>query len=91
MAVTYGEGGKLITMTAAEDTVEGLVLVKSIRWVKPATAGDDLVIQDGAGTKTVSQMTCSTQYGDEVDYIEDWVNGLHLETLDSGTVLIRVI
>jgi hypothetical protein len=89
MAVTYEEGGKLIKMTAAEDTVSGLQKVKSIRWVKPATAGDDLVMQNGAGTKTVSQMTCSVQYTDEVDFIDNWIDGLHLETIDSGSVLIR--
>jgi hypothetical protein len=90
MAVSYEDGAKTILFGALNDAITGMVKVKYIRWIKPTTAGHGLVIQN-TGSKVVCQMTCDTANEDgNTLRIDDWINGLKVTTLGSGTVEVRI-
>jgi len=90
MAVTYGAEGKIIEFGAQADAVTGMVYVKCVEWIKATTAGHDLVVQNTA-SKTIAKSTCDTNNQDIVKYVNQWVEGIKISTLDSGTVLVRTM
>lgn len=84
MAVTYGAGGKVVLFAAASDAITGLQKVRDIYWIKPANAGDDLVVTNSAD-KVICSMT-GQENTDQKREIREWVNGVKIGTLDSGAV-----
>lgn len=91
MAVSYGEGGKLILLAAATDAVTGLFFVKDIRWIKPTAAGHGLVVTNNAtDDDIVASATADAANSDQTICINDWVNGLYIKTLGSGSVEVRI-
>ena len=86
MAVTRAAG--VIKMTAGSDAVTGRVIIHSIRWVKPGTDGDDILLSDTAGNEIWAE--AAIQYvGASMIFPAGFVaNGLKLTTLDSGTLYI---
>lgn len=84
MAVTYGSGGKIILCSEAADAVTGLLKIRDINWIKPTNSGDDLVITTTGG-KAICSMT-GLENSDQKREIRQWVDGIIIGTLDSGSV-----
>ena len=87
MAVT--RAARVIKMTEAEDYVTGGMQIYAIRWVKPTTDGDDLLISDTAGNEIFAEAAIANVGASIVFARKAFpVEGLVLTTLDSGTVYI---
>ncbi len=76
------------------DTAAGGVLfttklkVKAIRWVSEgASAADTVVIHDGSANVKWESRAAAANHT-EADLIEEWWDGLDVDTIESGTVYI---
>lgn len=76
--------------TASSGTVifEGMVYIKGIRWDDGGSANDKAVLNDRHGD-LIWQSTAAGADNEDAEIIEGWYDGLILETLGSGTLLVR--
>lgn len=81
--------GWLITFTAGSDAVTGRFYVKYFLWENVTTDGDDLIIKDASGAP-LANVKWDTNEGNTPIYIERMVNGITIDTLDSGRVVAYI-
>ena len=76
--------------TASSGTVifTGMVWIKGIRWDDATTANHKAVLNDRHGD-LIWQSTAAAADNEDAEIIEGWYDGLIMETLDSGNILIR--
>ena len=89
MAVT-GAGNGIYKMTAGADAVTGRLNVSYIRWVGGTTAGHSCVLDDSNGNVIFEGEADGANYTDIMPVFR-WINGITVDTLDSGTVYVYTI
>lgn len=84
-------GTKGIKVTTTEgDELTGVLFVKYLRWVSPgATAGDVLTVKDKDGNVLFASVADGSNFIDMMP-IKEEVNGVDVDTLDSGTVFVHL-
>lgn len=88
MAIT-GQGTRTLKMTAAADAVTGRFKVLGIRWVGATTAGHTVVIKDVDGNIVWASVADAANFLDE-SIIEQWRDGITVDTLGSGIIYINL-
>jgi hypothetical protein len=89
MAVT-GAGTNVYHCTAAADTIDGVFVLASVRWVGGGAAGDQCILTDGSGNVLFSAQANGANFTDGWVFKTKWVNGLAFSALTSGTVDIYI-
>lgn len=88
MAVT-NHGGGLYSMTAAADVIEATLFIDWIEWIsKSATAGDDLLIEDGSGN-TIQPGVADGANFHQIYPVKGVYTDITVDTIDSGTVYVK--
>lgn len=62
--------------------------IASISWTRPTTAGHQAIVKNAAGTRVIFDATASEANDNEAVYDLGWVEGLLVDTLGSGKLLI---
>ena len=79
----------IIKMTAATDSISGLVAITSIRWVsKTATAGDDLLIVDAEGDTILEAIADGANFEREYLVVGRW-DTPEVSVIDSGAIYVN--
>lgn len=87
MAFAGADKGVAIVSSTQGDTYTERLWVKYIRWVNATTAGHELKILDNEGG-SIGRSFADGQYFTDLIPIFGWVNGIDLDTLDSGEVYV---
>jgi hypothetical protein len=90
MAVT-DHGGGLYEMNAAADTLGATttLYIDWIEWIsKGATAGDDLLVQDGDGN-TIQPGVADGANFHQIYPVKQVYTDITLATIDSGSILVK--
>jgi hypothetical protein len=66
----------------------GHIRIKTIHWAIPVAAGDELLLLDRDGN-TIVTAVAEADGQSQIFRLGAWYNGLTLDTLDSGTVLVH--
>lgn len=89
MAVT-GFNVNVLKMTAAADAQTGMLHVGYIRWINGGAADDECEITNTAGDILFNSIADGANFID-LHPLFQWVNGVIVSTLSSGTVFIYLI
>lgn len=69
-------------------TYAGWVKISKIRWVSEGSvAGQNVVVKDSNG-KEIWKSTAAGANHEDSDRINEWFNGINVETIESGTLYI---
>lgn len=88
--MTYNGNGEIIATSSdvgTSVTPSKSYFVKHFRWIKAAAAGDSCVIADDAGN-VIFESQADGQYFIDVHPFYKFTNGIHITTLDSGTLYV---
>lgn len=86
--VLTGRVFNLDTASSGSVIFPGMVWIKGIRWDDAGTADDKVVLNDRHGD-LIWQSTGAGADNEDAEIIEGWYDGLIMETLDAGNLLIR--
>lgn len=87
MAVTGTDTG-VVNFSAAADSITGVNILSSLRWVGATAAGDVCQIHDGQGHLIFSSEADGANFIDGWVFDHKWVSGIVITTMDSGSVQI---
>ncbi len=88
MALTDMGGGKF-KLTEAADALSGVYYIDWIQWLsKSATAGDDLLIEDGDGNEIQSGVADGENFH-QIYPVGQYYTDLTIDTIDSGAVYVK--
>lgn len=85
MAVTRYPTTNTILFGAAADAITDRVYVKDFHWRAATTAGHALIVHDSAGNVKVAH-TASAANEYLIFPIDDWMDGITVNTMASGTL-----
>lgn len=86
MAVT-GLGKRRVKMTAQGDSIPGRWKVRTFRWLGATTAGHVLVVNDTNGNLIWESESDGPNFND-LHPLYDWVDGIVVQTMPSGRILV---
>lgn len=89
MAVT-GTNTGMFKFTASGDTVDGVYILDSCRWVGAGTAGDRCSIASTDGKVVFEAEADGANFTDGWVFHHLWVNGITIATMQSGALNIYV-
>ena len=88
MAIT-GQGTRTLKMTAAADAITGRFKIVGVRWVGATTAGHTAVIKDVDGNIVWASIADAANFETET-LLDQWRDGITLDTLGSGIIYINL-
>jgi hypothetical protein len=87
MAVT-GSGTGVINFSASNDSIVGVNILSSLRWVGATTAGHLCVVTDAAGNVIFTSEADGANFIDGWVFDHKWVNGITIASMNSGALQI---
>lgn len=90
MAVS-GTGTGVLKFTASGDTIEGIFILDSLRWIGAGAAGDRCSLADSAsGLPIFESEADGANFIDGWVFGHQWVNGITIATMESGALNVYV-
>lgn len=87
MAVS-GEDSNTMIFTASGDVTTRTFIMDSLRWVGGASAGDQLVVQDGDGNEIFKSLANGSNFIDGWVWSRKYMGGLSVNKMTSGTLYV---
>lgn len=87
MAVT-GTNTGVVNFSASNDSITGVNILSSLRWVGAGTASDKCLVTDGSGNVIFVSEADGANFIDGWVFDHKWVNGLIVSSMNSGSLQV---